>query len=512
MTDVRIVTESLGGSALSRALRTGAAPATWMSAAPQSAEGWRARVTGRASERDWATLWRCLEPAITARGSARERLARVISDGGVVVTTGQQPGLFGGPIYTLSKAVSAVALADALQAATGVPTAPLFWAATDDADYAEASSTAVARIGGLDVLRATHAPPPGTPMSLAPLGELPDVLSRLAAACGSSADPRPLELVREAYDDPSRSVGEAFVRLMRALLEPLGMPVLDASHEAVVTASQALLRRALESSGEVERALASRGAEIRAAGFDPQVEEVGGLSLVFGRDHSIKRRLAIGETPGPSMRLTPNVLLRPVVEHELLPTVAYVAGPGELAYFAQVGPLAQVLGVPMPLAVPRWSCTLVEPQIAELMKRLGATSEELRSEGTLEARLARGALDPAAGTALERLRAAFAEFPESMRETTEALGLERAVQGAAGALQHRADRLERRLLAAVKRRETELMTDVATLRAALRPRGEPQERVLNPVPILARHGLSLLGEMRDAARPHARAIVEGITR
>lgn len=510
MTDVRIVTEPLGGSLLSRALQAGRAPAAWTTSAPASADAWRDRARTRARERDWSSTWRCLQPALDARGAARERLERVVAANGVVVTTGQQPGLFGGPIYTLSKAVSAIALADALESASGVPVAPVFWAATDDADFAEAAVTAVARPGGLDVLRSTLAPPAGTPMSLAPLGDVSELLGRLAAACGSAADPRPLAVVREAYGDTeTTSVGRAFVLLMRALLEPLGMCVLDASHDAVAEASDATLRRALEASSSVEQALGSRGAEMRAAGFDPQVEEMAGLSLVFGREGSIKRRLAVGESAPVATRLTPNVLLRPIVEHEILPTVAYVAGPGELAYFAQVGPVADALSLNAPLAVPRWSCTLVEPHVEELMGRLDASEQDLVTEGELESRLARQVLDPDAVSALEKLRATLAALPGWLRASAEALDLERAVQGAAGAMSHRADRLERRLVAAVKRRETTLMGDVATLRAALRPRGERQERVLNPIPLLARQGLSLLGEMRDAARPHAESIVAG---
>jgi uncharacterized protein YllA (UPF0747 family) len=443
-------------------------------------------------------------------GAAAERLERVVAANGVAVTTGQQPGLFGGPIYTLSKAVSAIAFADALEAETGVPTVPIFWAATDDADFAEASSVAVAGHGGLEMLRSDAAPPAGTPMALAPLGDLTVPLARLAAACGSAPDPRPLTLARDAYGAGSeRTVGDAFVRLMRALLEPLGMPVLDASHDAVAEASEATLRSALDGAAEIERAQRSRREAIRVAGFEPQVEDVPGLSLVFGREGTTKRRLAVNESVGDEVRLTPNVLLRPVVEHEILPTVAYVAGPGELAYFAQVAPLARTLALQSPLAVPRWSCTLIEPQVEELMSRLGATESDLATEGALETRVARGALDPAAEAALGRLRETLAALPGWMRDSAEALDLERAVQGAAGAMQHRADRLERRILAAVKRRERSLMSDVATLRAALRPLGKRQERVLSPIPILARHGLELLGAMRDAARPHAQALVAG---
>ncbi len=512
MTDVRIVTQPLGGSALSRALQEGRAPASWTVPVPGTAGAWSARARARAKERDWADSWRCLEPALAAEGAARARLDRTVAGGGVVVTTGQQPGLFGGPIYTLSKAVSAIALADELEAATGIATAPVFWAATDDADFVEAAVTAVARPGGLDVLRSGFAPPAGTPMSLAPLGDLAELLGRLTAACGSAADARPLSLVRAAYGVESRTVGEAFVRLLRSLLEPLGMAVLDASHDAVAVASRTTLQRALESSRAIEQALRARSAEIRADGFDPQVEDVAGLALVFGRKGSEKRRLAVGEEPPDAMTLTPNVLLRPIVEREILPTVAYVAGPGELAYFAQVGPIASVLSVDAPLAVPRWSCTLVEPQVEELMQRLGATEDELAVPGALESRLARAALDPDAAAAMARLRATLGDLPAWLRQSAGPLGLERAVQGAAGAMQHRADRLERRLLAAVKRRETILMNDVATLRAALRPGGGRQERVLNPIPILARNGMDLLGEMRDSALTHARALVTGARR
>jgi uncharacterized protein YllA (UPF0747 family) len=510
MTDVRIVTEPLGGSPLSRALQERRAPLEWTARVPSTADAWRARSAARTAEREWSSVWRSLEPALQASGAARERLQRVIAANGVVVTTGQQPGLFGGPIYTVSKAVSAIAFADALEEATGIPTAPIFWAATDDADFAEASSTAVARQGGLELLRAEQAPPAGTPMSLAPLGDLQVQIERLIAASGSASDPRPLALVRAAYaNGDAATVGSAFVQLMRGLLAPLGMPVLDASHDAVWAASEGVLRSALATAPSIEAALRQRGAAIRSAGFEPQVEEVAGLSLVFARDGTVKRRLAVGEQVEAASRLTPNVLLRPVVEHQVLPTVAYVAGPGELAYFAQVTPVASALSLDQPIAVPRWSCTLVEPQVEELMRRLDATEQDLVTEGALESRLARGALDADAAGALARLREALASLPEWMRRSAEALDLERAVQGAAGAMMHRADRLERRVVAAVKRRESSLMSDAATLRAFLRPRGKPQERMLNPIPILSRQGLSLLDEMRDAAGLHARSVLSG---
>ena len=510
MTDVRIITEPLGGSALSLVIQRGDAPAHWKWSVPGSAEQWRERVSRRVKEHDWVARWKALAPALQAGGAAAARLARVQREGGVVVTTGQQPGLFGGPIYTWSKAMSAIALADAIQSATGVPTAPIFWAATDDADFAEASSTVVARTGGADLLRASLVPEPGTPMALAPLGDLAEALRRLHDASGSGADPRPLAVVDDAYGAPERATGDAFVQLLRALLEPLGMAVLDASHDAIAEASEPTLRAALRHAATIERALARRAAEILVLGHDPQVEDVAGLSLVFARDGRIKRRLPIEGLARVADRLTPNVLLRPIVEHEILPTVAYVAGPGELAYFAQVSAVSDALGIEAPLAVPRWSCTLIEPHVDALLRRFEVSASALAVANALEGRLARQAMRPESADTLARLRQVLADLPNALADDSARMGLSRAVQGAANSMLQRVDRLERRLLAGLKRQEAEAMTDVATLRGALYPRGVRQERALNAIPLFARHGLELLGDMRDAARPHATSLVSPV--
>jgi uncharacterized protein YllA (UPF0747 family) len=163
MTDVRIITDNLGGSALSQLLQRGEAPAAWSAALPSTSAEWRERALQRARERQWEECWSLLEPAFAATGRAAERLSRVRREGGIVVTTGQQPGLFGGPVYTWSKAMGALAMADALERETGIATAAVFWAATDDADFAEASFTVIARRGAPERQRAAgrHTDVPG---------------------------------------------------------------------------------------------------------------------------------------------------------------------------------------------------------------------------------------------------------------------------------------------------------------------------------------------------------------
>jgi bacillithiol biosynthesis cysteine-adding enzyme BshC len=511
MTNVRIVTEPLGGSPLSQLLQAGTAPRSWMDVAPASASEWRERAEKRIAERDWNAVWEGLRPALNATGAAAERLERVQRTGGIVVTTGQQPGLFGGPVYTWSKAMGALAFADALERATGIATAVIFWAATDDADFAEGSYTIFSGTGGAEVVRSDNAPAAGTPMSFALLGDLSSQLERLRSSAGSAADPRPLRVAERAYGNPDATVGDAYVSLMRDMLEPLGIPVLDASHPAVRSASDEILRRALTSAAKIEDALNARTREIRAAYLDPQVVDVGGLSLVFAREGAVKRRLNVAESAAVAnaadVFLTPNVLLRPIVEQAILPTVGYLGGPGELAYFAQSSAVADALGVSRPLGLPRWSCTLVEPHVERLLSTFGVTPEALSRPDELEGVVARASMSESTAGTVAELRAMIERLPAALANEAEPLGLGAAVQGATQSLQHRVDRLERRLVAGIKRRETALLRDVGTLRAALYPMGHRQERALNLLPLLSRHGSELLGEMCAAASDHARSLV-----
>jgi len=144
-------TESLGGSPLSQAARAGRL-LDWYPSVPRGADDWRThadRVTSSVDNR-WLDA---LAPAIAASGSAGERLARSAGGKGAVVTTGQQPGLFGGPLMTLAKAITARALADTLEEMTGMPVAPVFWAATDDADFDEAAVVSISLDDGAHELR-----------------------------------------------------------------------------------------------------------------------------------------------------------------------------------------------------------------------------------------------------------------------------------------------------------------------------------------------------------------------
>ena len=517
MTEPIVRTEPLGGVPLARAAIDGQC-GEWYPGTPGSEQAWKIRAEAvRASSggREWLDA---IRPALSASGAAAARLARVAAGRGVVVTTGQQPGLFGGPIYTWSKALSALTLADEIEAATGIPAAPVFWAANDDADFAEASWTAVAVAGGAERLSVSAGAPLGRTMADMPFGDVAPAFAALLRACGATVDARPIDVVRAAYRDGA-TVGGAYLSLLRELFEPLGIAVLDAAHTSITDATRPFLLRALDRASVVADALRERDEAIRAAGFSPQVAEVPGLSLVFERARGgDKRRIPLTEAAavaaqGDSARpglLSPNVLLRPVIERAILPTVAYVAGPGELSYFAQVSAVAPVLGLDSPLAVPRWSTTILEPHVVRILSSLGLEEAELEEPHRAVGRLARKAMSPALARALGDFRQEVGRQSGTVSSALQESDLPlptRVIDGAQRAIEHRLDRLERRIVAAAKRRETEAMTQIATARGALFPLGTRQERALNMLPFLARHGSVITDRMIAAAREHARMLV-----
>ncbi len=513
---------ALGGSPLSRELQADAQH-RWLSARPTSRDEWIARVQSvRASVQstDWFTP---LAPAFAVTGRAAERIGRAAASG-VVVTTGQQPGLFGGPAYTISKALSALAMADALEEASGVPVAPVFWAATDDADWVEAASTAFATANGLELASLEGPPTDGVAMADVPLGSLTDALQLLRRACGSAAHASVMQLIENAYVEHA-TVGAAYVQLLRALLEPLGIAVLDAAHPSLRSAADPFLRQALQHAPAIQHALLQRTKDIVGAGFAPQVEIVDELSLVFrtttgasGRERDRTRaRVPVADAArvireADHGSLGANVLLRPVMERALLPTVAYHAGPGEFAYFAQIAPIASALSAQAPLAVPRWSAEVVETRALRLAAERGLDDRMLLDPHAAESHVARALLDVELQDALERLRVAVETQMIAVREATggdDAVVAPSVLEGLASDLSARLSRFERRVYASVKRRETSAMRDVAYIRAALRPLGQSPERKLNLMPFLVRYGPGVLDAMRHDAHTYAEQLVNG---
>ena len=463
-----------------------------------------------------------LIPAFVPSPALDAGLARLRSPDAVVITTGQQPGLFTGPLYTIFKALSAAALARALEQRWRRPVVPVFWLANDDHDFVEASHASWINQEGALVTGALPPRPadaPLTPMYRQLLGSgAEEVLGSLAADLPASEfRDGTLDWLGRHYR-AGATAGDSFAGAMAELLAPMGIICFDGSHLAAKRAAAPHLMRALEAAADIERDLdryaESLGEDARTSG----VSVGGGASLVMleaslGRDRLIAdgttfvtrrshERFTLDDleriAEDSPTRLSANVLLRPVVESALFPTVAYLGGPGELRYFVLTPPVYHRLGVRRQQPLPRWSGILVEARVDRVLSKFGLRLPDLMAPpGSVEARLVREQLPEPAVRALASMRDAL----EVGYGTIGAVGSEidpTLVRPVQGALHHALAGLqdtERKLVQHLKRRQDTELGQLARARTAVYPNQKPQERVLTVAPFLARYGPSLLQQL-----------------
>jgi bacillithiol biosynthesis cysteine-adding enzyme BshC len=503
---IRVVSTPVAGSSLTQLALSGA-DSPWFVTAPSTAEGWKRRAEEARSSLVAPEWLGNLSPAILSRGLAAERLSRAAASG-FVVTSGQQPGLFGGPLYTWWKALSVLAFADELENVTGMPVAPVFWAATDDSDFRESATTVVATAEGAEIIEMPEPPGVGVALAQVGLGDLSKLIERLEAAAGSATATSVFEAVRAAYA-PEKTIGQAYVELLGSIVGPLGISIIDAAHPAVRTTAHPVLLKALEASSSIHDALDRRSEQLGEAGHSVQVKIVEGRTLAFSETQGKRARIRIRDAasiardaaPGT---LGPNVLLRPIVERSILPTVAYLGGPAEIAYFAQVTAVAEALETAAPVVLPRWSGYVVEPRIERILDRYGLTAADFRDPHAVESRLARASLPESLSDNIESMRSSIRDAVDRMREGDGAeLIPDGVLDGLSRNISHRIERLERRVAASVKRRGNDALKDAAIARGALYPFGRPQERSLNIIPLLARYGPTLLDDVLSEVRAHA---------
>ena len=464
------------------------------------------------------------------------QLARLRTTGALAVTTGQQPGLFTGPLYTVHKALSAVALARRLEARWGRPVVPVFWLAGDDHDFAEASSAAwIAADGSLATVALPPRPAeaPLTPMYRQPLGDaVSSALETLAAGIPPSEFREATLAWLARHYRPEATVAGSFAGAMAELLAPLGVLCFDSTHPAAKRAAAPWLVRALRQAREIDHDLdqwaETRGVTARTSGIT--VGDGAALVMVeasLGRDRLVQdgdgfvtrrsrerfdladiERIAAEEPT----RLSPNVLLRPAVESALLPTVAYLGGPGELRYLGLTPPVYERLGVPRQLPLPRWSGVIVEPRVDRVLEKFGVALTELFAPpGALEARLVRAQLPTEVLAALARVRGALEEGYGALERAAADIDptLVRPAQAARQQALGGSQEIEKKLVQHLKKRQETELGQLARARTAVAPGGKPQERVLTIAPFLARYGAGLLAELTDAFEGWYRDALEG---
>ena len=458
--------------------------------------------------------------AIRAPGDeAASRLDAVARGDGFLVTTGQQPGLFGGPLYTVYKALTAVALARRLEAVLETTVLPVFWIASDDHDWEEANHVHLLDPGNtLHRLALADRGDARVSMGRTPLdGASESALDELGQILPPSDFKGPImERLQAAWGDGDATVAGAFARTLEPLFEGLPLAYVDPQHPVVRRRGAPVIRRELERAEAHEGALAAQTRRLEAAGYQTQVPILPGASNVFyeddrGRERLLredgdwvlrasKRRLTpaelerlVAESPE---RFSANVVLRPVLESAVFPTLAYVGGPGEVRYLAQTGCLFRSHDVGMPLVFPRFGATLIEGKVRKVLDKFGLEAEAFaaRPIHELVAEAVRNDVPEGVQEAVGRLRQSLQEGYQEVFDAARDIDptLKGPIFNARNEGFKAISEVEKKIRHHVKLRgETEL-EQLEKAAANLAPGGKPQERVLNVHQYLARYGGELL--------------------
>ncbi len=444
-----------------------------------------------------------------------------LADGAAAVVTGQQVGLFGGPLLTLLKAATAIRLA-AEASRSGHPHVPIFWLASEDHDFDEINQATFLTNDGLETLRLPHNPAPGRPVGNIQFGDgiLP-LVKELRRCLGENSI---TDLLTSLYT-PTATFASAFAAFLTHIFSEHGLIVIDASARPYHALAHNTLRSAIEQADVIQAALLERSQELERAGYHAQVMVGDSSRMLFLIDELTGVRTALKKTPAGAWsagarqyssadlvgildtapeRISPNVLLRPVMQDTLLPTSVYIGGPAEIAYFAQSQIVYdKILGHTTPV-LPRFSATLIEPRLARILEQhqlsltdVFTTSDALAQHLGARAMPVEGKRKlAAAGNALDRELKVLTEWMHGQDA-----GLGHAADVAASKMLYQMNRLRRLSAAFTLQREESLRRHADALCQELFPSGNLQERVLAGAGLLAKLNSSLIDLLVEHAQP-----------
>ncbi len=457
-------------------------------------------------------------------GASEKTLANIakFENGALAAVTGQQVGLFGGPLFTVFKVLSAVKLAEQATA-QGIPTVPIFWLATSDHDLAEINHTFLSGPNG--EIQRLAAPTEG--IAGAPVGGIrfgDEIVSIVEQATVFLGESEATQWLRAAYR-PGETFGSAFAKFYAQAFAVLGVIVLDPNDPAFHALTSPIYSAAVEYAADLNEALLQRGQQLTRSGYHEQVKVTPSSTTLFSIHNGARTAIHRARSNGDSFEIggeklssevlqqriaahpedfSPNALLRPVVQDSLLPTLAYVGGPAEVAYFAQSAVLYEKLLGRVTPVLPRFSATIIDAKQSSLLDRYGLSLTNLYAgpESVLR-HIAARTLPPEIHSEFD---AAQQAFDNELTRVNGSLGrldptLIDASNRAGRKIRYQLARLRQRAANAELRRNAILSRHAALLSHTLFPNQAPQERQLAAAQFLARHGVELLSSVLENIDP-----------
>jgi bacillithiol biosynthesis cysteine-adding enzyme BshC len=326
-------------------------------------------------------------------GAETEANLKRLEEGAVAVVSGQQVGLFGGPAFSIYKALSVIETARHLND-EGIPAVPVFWMAAEDHDVNEVRHTTWFADGKLYRLELPKPAEDAIPVGTIPLGgTVVELVEQAIAQLAGPAAAQIAEILHRSYTRLD-TYTSAFGKLFARLFGEHGLILLDPLDHRLHRVAAPILRAALAERDTLNELLLRRGKKLENAGYDEQVKVTSRSTLLFSMKggkrqvitaangnfscggKSCAREEALRCVESDPENFSPNALFRPVVQDYLLPTVAYFGGPAEISYYAQSQVLYEKLLGRMPVILPRADFTLVDPKGERLLKKYGLDVED----------------------------------------------------------------------------------------------------------------------------------------
>ncbi|MGB3862721.1 MAG: bacillithiol biosynthesis cysteine-adding enzyme BshC [Candidatus Aminicenantaceae bacterium] len=450
-------------------------------------------------------------------------IQNLIQDKACAVVTGQQVGLFSGPLYTIFKALTAIKLAESLNQTSLGCFVPVFWLASDDHDIEEINHISLLDKENQieDIIYQGHSSNLKTPVSEIVLSaEISNCIQQLNDLTRDSEfKPEILSQLGEAYQ-PGRSFVEAFAQWMTRLFKSYGLIFIDAAHPDLkdlgkdvfyteIAQNSPSTQRALETSQKLTQKNYSTQIQLHEGILNLFLVEDERDSILFtdddfcikGKPQTFKKNELLQLLEKQPHKFSPNVLLRPLYQDTLLPTVAYVGGLSEVAYFAQMKDVYQSFNLPMPIVYPRKSLTLIEKNVDKCLKTYNLKVPDIWQNADAKINeIAKEKIPQSLDKAIQTTASHLDKDLFDIKQETLALEptLEKSVDLTIGKIHHQISLLEKKILKASKKQNTIITRRIHLAKSSLYPNQRLQERVFNITPFLIKYGFVFMDRLYKA--------------
>lgn len=439
------------------------------------------------------------------------------------VVTGQQVGLFSGPLYTIYKALTAIKLTESLKQKGLGSFVPVFWLASDDHDFEEIDHISlidkenqIVYIKYQGYLSSLKEPVANVELT----EEIANCIQQLDDLTHESEfKPEILSRLKTAYQ-PGRSIVDTFARWMTQLFKSYGLVFIDAAHPDLKDLGKDVFYTEIAHNSPSTRSALETSQKLMQKKYSTQIELHEGILNLFlvederdsvqfkgddfsikGKSKTYKKAELLQLVEKQPHKFSPNVLMRPLYQDTLLPTVAYVGGLSEVAYFAQLKGVYEEFRLPMPIIYPRKSLTLIEKNVDRALKAYDLNVQDMWQEADVKInKIAREKIPESLAKAFKTAASHLDKDLTDIKQEVSGFEhtLEKTVDLTIGKIHHQLNLLEKKILLASKRQNTILTQRFQLLKNCLYPKERLQERVFNITPFLIKYSSSLIDRLYKA--------------